>query len=91
MHIIADMITFLYSTAQFLLYFGIFYALLRYFKPDIKLFGQFVIGINVFAVWLYIAGVFNQSVLWADASPKIFLHGIVAVIIYTVLKLENDK
>ena len=91
MQIIADMITFLYSTAQFLVFFGIFYGLMRYFKPDVKLFGKVVIGINVFAVWLYIAGVFNQSVLWADASPKIFLHGIVAVIIYTVLKLENDK
>ena len=91
MHIIVDMITFLYSTAQFLLFFGIFYAILHYLKPDIKLLGQVVIGINVFAVWLYIAGVFNQSILWADASPKIFLHGIVAVIIYTILKLDNEK
>ena len=91
MQIIADMITFLYSTAQFLVFFGIFYGLMRYFKPDVKLFGQVVIGINIFAVWLYIAGVFNQSIPFPLAAPKIFLHGLVAIIIYTVLRLEDGK
>mgnify|MGYP001180253988 FL=1 len=85
------MITFLYSTVQFLLFFGIFYAILHYLKPDVKLFGQVVIGINVFAVWLYIAGIFNQSIVFQDATPKIFLHALVAIIIYTVLRLEDGK
>ena len=85
------MITFLYSTVQFLVFFGIFYGLLRYFKPDIKIFGQIVIGINIFVVWLYIAGIFNQYIPLPDATPKIFLHSLVAVIIYTVLKLEDGK
>ena len=53
--------------------------------------GQVVIGINVFACFLYMYGVVNQTIEYSLAIPKIFLHGIVAVIIHTLFTIDNRK
>ena len=53
--------------------------------------GQAVIGINVFACFLYVYGVVNQSIEYSLAIPKIFLHGIVAVIIHTLFTIDDRK
>ena len=77
---------------EILAFVVIFLLLKRIWNNNVKtIMGQIVVGINVFAVWLYIAGVFNQSIPFPLATPKIFLHGLVAIIIYTVLRLEDGK
>ena len=53
--------------------------------------GQVVIGINVFACFLYMYGIVNQSLEYSLAIPKIFLHGIVAVIIHTLFTIDDRK
>ena len=53
--------------------------------------GQVVIGINVFACFLYMYGVINQTIEYSLAIPKIFLHGIVAVIIHTLFTIDDRK
>ena len=53
--------------------------------------GQVVIGINVFACFLYMYGVVNQTIEYSLAIPKIFLRGIVAVIIHTLFTIDNRK
>lgn len=53
--------------------------------------GQVVIGINVFACFLYMYGVVNQTIEYSLAIPKIFLHGIVAVIIHTLFTIDDRK
>ena len=53
--------------------------------------GQVVIGINVFACFLYMYGVVNQTIEYSLAIPKIFLHGVVAVIIHTLFTIDNKK
>ena len=51
--------------------------------------GQTVIGINVFACFLYMYGILNQSITYELALPKILLHGIVAIIIQTLFTLDR--
>ena len=51
--------------------------------------GQIVVGINVFACFLYMYGIMNQSIPYELALPKIFLHGIVAVIIQNLFTLDR--
>ena len=51
--------------------------------------GQIVVGINVFACFLYIYGIMNQSIPYELALPKIFLHGVVALIIQTLFTLDR--
>ena len=53
--------------------------------------GQIVIGINVFACFLYMYGVVNQTIEYSLAIPKIFLHGVVAVIIHTLFTIDDRK
>ena len=53
--------------------------------------GQVVIGINVFACFLYMYGVVNQTIEYSLAVPKIFLHGVVAVIIHTLFTIDDRK
>ena len=53
--------------------------------------GQVVIGINVFACFLYMYGVVNQTIEYSLAIPKIFLHGVVAVIIHTLFTIDDRK
>ena len=54
-----------------------------------KLMCQIVVGINVFACFLYMYGIVNQTIEYELALPKIFLHGIVAVIIHTLFTLDK--
>lgn len=51
--------------------------------------GQIVIGINVFACFLYMYGIVNQTIEYSSALPKIFLHGVVAIIIHTLFTLDK--
>ena len=51
--------------------------------------GQIVVGINVFACFLYMYGITNQSIPYELALPKIFLHGVVALIIQTLFTLDR--
>ncbi len=51
--------------------------------------GQVVVGINVFACFLYMYGIVNQSIEYSLALPKIFLHSIVAIIIHTLFTLNK--
>ena len=51
--------------------------------------GQIVVGINVFACFLYMYGIMNQSITYELALPKIFLHGVVALIIQTLFTLDR--
>lgn len=56
-----------------------------------EIMGQIVIGINVFACFLYMYGIVNQTMAYSLAIPKIFLHGIVAVIIHTLFTIDDRK
>ena len=51
--------------------------------------GQIVVGVNVFACFLYMYGITNQSIPYELALPKIFLHGVVALIIQTLFTLDR--
>ena len=53
--------------------------------------GQIVVGINVFAIFLYVYGIMNQSIPFELALPKIFLHGLVAIIIHTLFTLDQNS
>ena len=53
--------------------------------------GQIVVGINVFAVFLYVYGIMNQSIPFELALPKIFLHSLVAIIIHTLFTLDQNS
>ena len=55
-----------------------------------KIMGQIIVGINIFACFLYMYGIINQSIEYELALPKIFLHGIVAVIIHTLFTLDKE-
>jgi len=56
-----------------------------------KTMGQIVVGINVFAVFLYVYGIMNQSIPYSLAVPKIFLHSLVAIIIHTLFTLDQNS
>ena len=53
--------------------------------------GQIVVGINIFAVFLYVYGIMNQSIPFELALPKIFLHSLVAIIIHTLFTLDQNS
>ena len=53
--------------------------------------GQIVVGINVFAIFLYVYGIMNQSIPFELALPKVFLHGLVAIIIHTLFTLDQNS
>lgn len=53
--------------------------------------GQIVVGINVFAIFLYVYGIVNQSIPFELALPKVFLHGLVAIIIHTLFTLDQNS
>lgn len=53
--------------------------------------GQIVIGINVFTCFLYMYGIIYQSIPYELALPKIFLHGLVAIIIHTLFTLDQKS
>ena len=53
--------------------------------------GQIVVGINVFACFLYMYGIYQGQIPFELGTPKIFLHGLVAMIIHTLFTLDNKK
>ena len=75
---------------EILAFIAIFLLLKRIWNHRVKnIMGQIVVGINVFACFLYMYGIMNQSIPYELALPKIFLHGIVAVIIQTLFTLDR--
>ena len=68
----------------------LYLILKKYWNTKVKeYFGNFVIGINVFACFLYFYGIMQQTIPFELATPKIFLHGIVATIIYTLFTIDK--
>ena len=76
---------------EILAFIAIFLLLKRIWNHRVKnIMGQIVVGINVFACFLYMYGIVNQSIEFELAVPKIFLHGIVAIIIQTLFPLDKN-
>ena len=70
----------------------IYLILKKYWNTKVKeYFGNFVIGINIFACLLYFYGITQQTIPFELAIPKIFLHGIVATIIYTLFTIDKKN
>ena len=70
----------------------IFFLLRRIWNDKVKqTMGQVVVGINVFAIFLYVYGIMNQSIPFELALPKVFLHGLVAIIIHTLFTLDQNS
>ena len=68
----------------------LYLILKKYWNTKVKeFFANFVIGINVFACFLYFYGIIQQTIPFELALPKIFLHGIVATIIYTLFTIDK--
>ena len=77
---------------EILAFIAIFLLLKRIWNHRVKnIMGQIVVGINVFACFLYMYGIVNQSIEFELAVPKIFLHGIVAIIIQTLFTLDKKS
>ena len=75
---------------EILAFIAIFLLLKRIWNHRVKnIMGQIVVGINVFACFLYMYGIVNQTLPFELAVPKIFLHGIVAIIIQTLFTLDK--
>lgn len=70
----------------------IFLLLKRIWNDKVRnVMGQIVVGINVFACFLYMYGIIQDQIPFSLALPKIFLHGLVAIIIHTLFTLDNKK
>tara|TARA_B100001057_G_scaffold396822_1_gene406747 strand:+ start:500 stop:757 length:258 start_codon:yes stop_codon:yes gene_type:complete len=68
----------------------IYLILKKYWNTKVKeYFGNFVIGINIFACFLYFYNIIQQTIPFQLALPKILLHGIVATIIYTLFTIDK--
>ena len=68
----------------------IYLILKKYWNTKVKeYFGNFVIGINIFACFLYFYSIIQQTIPFQLALPKILLHGIVATIIYTLFTIDK--
>ena len=77
---------------EILAFVVIFLLLKKIWNNNVKtIMGQIVVGINVFAIFLYMYGLINQSLPSELVLPKIFLHGIVAIIIHTLFTLDRNK
>ena len=75
---------------EILAFIAIFLLLKRIWNHRVKnIMGQIVVGINVFACFLYMYGIVNQTLPFELAVPKIFLDGIVAIIIQTLFTLDR--
>ena len=70
----------------------IYLILNKYWNTKVKeYFGNFVIGINIFACFLYFYNIIQQTIPFQLALPKILLHGIVATIIYTLFTIDKKN
>ena len=77
---------------EILAFILIFLLLRRIWNDKVKqTMGQIVVGINVFAIFLYVYGIVNQSLPYELALPKVFLHGLVAIIIHTLFTLDQNS
>lgn len=77
---------------EILAFILIFFLLRRIWNDKVKqTMGQIVVGINVFAIFLYVYGIMNQSIPFELALPKVFLHGLVAIIIHTLFTLDQNS
>ena len=77
---------------EILVFIVIILLLKRIWNQRVKsIMGQVVVGINVFACFLYMYGIMNQSISYGLAVPKIFLHGLVAIIIHTLFTLDQNS
>ena len=77
---------------EILAFILIFFLLKRIWNNKVKqTMGQIVVGINVFAIFLYVYGIMNQSIPFELALPKVFLHGLVAIIIHTLFTLDQNS
>ena len=76
-----------------ILAFILIFLLLRHIWNDKvkQTMGQIVVGINVFSIFLYVYGIMNQSIPFELALPKVFLHGLVAIIIHTLFTLDQNS
>ena len=73
---------------EFLVWIGIFFILKKYWhiKKVQKYFIDFVIALNVFTCVIYFYIMYLGMMPVQDGVAKMFLHGIVAIIIYTLTK-----
>ena len=77
---------------EILAFILIFLLLRRIWNDKVKqTMGQIVVGVNVFAIFLYVYGIMNQSIPFELALPKVFLHGLVAIIIHTLFTLDQNS
>ena len=77
---------------EILAFILIFLLLRRIWNDKVKqTMGQIVVGINVFAIFLYVYGIMNQSIPFELALPKVVLHGLVAIIIHTLFTLDQNS
>ena len=77
---------------EILAFILIFLLLRRIWNDKVKqTMGQIVVGINIFAIFLYVYGIMNQSIPFELALPKVFLHGLVAIIIHTLFTLDQNS
>ena len=77
---------------EILAFILIFFLLRHIWNDKVKqTMGQIVVGINVFAIFLYVYGIMNQSIPFELALPKVFLHGLVAIIIHTLFTLDQNS
>jgi hypothetical protein len=57
----------------------------------LRLFATIVIILQVAAILLFVGGVNNGAFTWEVASPKITLHGLVALVIWTLVWVVFPK
>ena len=78
---------------EILAWIVIFLILRKHWHKEIvqKRYIEFVLALNVFACILYFNAMYNKTLLVPDAMGKIFLHGMVALIIYTLTKGDTYK
>ena len=78
---------------EFLIWIGVFFILKKYWHMDKvqKHFIDFVISINIITCLMYMYLIYLEALSVSDGMSKIFLHGIVALIIYTLTKNNTYK
>jgi hypothetical protein len=77
---------------EILVFILVIVILKKVFKDKAKYWvGYFAIGLNILVIILYLQGGFNGYFKWIDACSKAFLHGVVAMIIYTLFIIDKKQ
>ena len=78
---------------EFLIWIGVFFILKKYWHMDKvqKHFIDFVISINIITCLMYMYLIYLEALSFSDGISKIFLHGVVALIVYTLTKNNTYK